>query len=469
MKLGRGSDLRNAATISPPANAARQRGLGAAIPSAVDDTLARPGQSLDAGLRADMEPRLGRDLSHVRIHTDAAAAAAAQALGAAAYTAGDDIGFGAGRYRPESHEGRRLLAHELAHVAQPRTGAAQGIAAADHPSEREARQVADTIVAGGRATPSAVVGGAVQCQSLPGMDTLPPLHGSEGLLDNASPFLAAAVGSTTLDGFDTGKSELKPDHQTQLASTAHNITVLLKQYPLSTIRIIGYADTVGGDEKNHALGETRAAVVKQALVDLGISEGSMQMSSKGEGAPQAVETRNETPNVKNRRVEVRFEPKKMNLPSMLPELKWPDPSQPKLPDFRKDSEWGMAPDPFGIKGSLLTPPPPRPGPLRPDSQSLPPDFWKPIPPLPKGAKPKSVIDVIGEKVLDPVIDKVLGGLSKDLRDKIKDAARSGVAAGVSKGARAFAEANGVTDTEALDAIENATKAGIKMKAGEEQP
>ena len=46
---------------------------------------------------------------------------------------------------------------------------------------------------------------------------------------------------------------------------------------------------------------------------------------------------------------------------------------------------------------------------------------------------------------------------------------SNVAAGVSKSARAFAAANGVTDTEALDAIENATKAGIKMNGGEEQP
>lgn len=460
MKFGRGSDLRNAATISLPANVARQRGLGAAIPPAVDDTLARPGQSLDAGLRAEMEPRLGRDLSHVRIHTDAVAAASAQALGAAAYTAGADIAFGAGRYRPRSLEGRRLLAHELAHVAQPKTGAAEGIAAADHPSEREAHQVADTIVAGGRATPSAAVGGAIQRQPLPGMDTLPPLHGSDGLLDNASPFLAAAVGSTTLDAFDTGKSELKPGHQTQLASTAHNITVLLKQYPLSTIRIIGHADTVGADDKNLVLGETRAAVVKQALIDLGIDEGLMRMSSAGEGPPQAVDTRDNTPNAKNRRVEVHFEPKKMNLPSMLPQLTWPDPlntqepSKPVLPDVRLPPTWTL---------------PPRPGPLRPESQQLPPDFWKPIPPLPKGAGPKSVIDVIGETILDPVIDKVLGGMSKEVRDKIKDAARSGVAAGVSKGARAVAAANGVTDTGALDAIENATKAGIKMKSGEQQP
>lgn len=448
--------------------------LGRALRPKTDAAIARVGlrtssTPLDAKVRVSIEPLLGSDFSNVRVHTDTQAAASAQALGAAAYTAGNAIAFAPGRYQPNSTEGRKLLTHELAHVAQPATSGAAMFSQPGDTSEREADRVADTVAAGGSARPAVAASGMIQRQPFEGMDTLPPLRGSEGLLDNASPFLAAAVGSTTFDGFDTGKSELKPDHQTQLAATAHNITVLLKQYPLSTIRIIGYADTVGGDEKNLALGETRAAVVKQALFDLGINEGLMQMSSKGEGAPQAVETRNNTPNVKNRRVEVRFDPKKMNLPSMLPELKWPDSSQSKLPDFRKDPQWVTQPDPFGIQGALLKPPPPRPGPWRPDSQSLPPDLWKQIPPLPKGAKPKSFIDGIGEKVLDPVIDKVLGALSKGLRDKVKDVARSGVAAGVSKGVRAFAEANGVTDPQALDAIENATKAGIKMKAGEEQP
>ncbi len=423
------------------------------------------GAPMDANVRASIEPLLGSDFSHVRIHTDTDAAASAQALGAAAYTTGNAIAFAPGRYQPNSTEGRKLLTHELTHVAQPVASGAAAFSRSSDASEQEAERAAEIIAAGGSVRPSVAASGKIQRQPLPGMDPLPPLRGTEGLLDHASPFLAAAVGSTTLDGYDTGKSELKSDHQTQLASTAHNITLLLKQYPLSTIRIVGYADTVGNEGNNLTLGDTRAAVVKQALIDLGIGEASMQASSKGEGAPQAVATKNETPNAKNRRVEVRFEPKKMNLPSMLPELKWPDPGQSKLPDFRKQPVWVMPPDPFGIKGGLSTPPP-RPGPWRTESQPFPQDFLKP---LPKGPKPKSFIDVIGEKVLDPVIDKVLGGLSKDLRDKVKDAARSGVAAGVSKGARAFAEANGVSDPQALDAIENATKAGIKMKSGEEQP
>lgn len=65
-----------------------------------------------------MEPRFGRDLSHVRVHVDPAAADSARALSAQAYTVGSDVVFGAGRFAPASRDGRRLLAHELAHAVQ---------------------------------------------------------------------------------------------------------------------------------------------------------------------------------------------------------------------------------------------------------------------------------------------------------------------------------------------------------------
>lgn len=76
------------------------------------------GRPLSEATRAFFEPRLGRDLSHVRVHTDAGAARAARALNAAAYTRGSDIVFGDGHGTPESRAGRMLLAHELAHVVQ---------------------------------------------------------------------------------------------------------------------------------------------------------------------------------------------------------------------------------------------------------------------------------------------------------------------------------------------------------------
>ena len=60
----------------------------------------------------------GFDFSRIRIHTDTAAAESATALDAVAYTTGHHIVFGAGRYRPETAEGRKLLAHELVHTVQ---------------------------------------------------------------------------------------------------------------------------------------------------------------------------------------------------------------------------------------------------------------------------------------------------------------------------------------------------------------
>jgi hypothetical protein len=77
--------------------------------------------TLDAASQARFEPHFG-DLSGVRIHTDAAAAESARNLGANAFAIGDDISFARGTYAPESAEGQRLLAHELAHVKSPLSG-----------------------------------------------------------------------------------------------------------------------------------------------------------------------------------------------------------------------------------------------------------------------------------------------------------------------------------------------------------
>jgi len=84
----------------------------------VDGALSNAGRPLEPGARRSMEARFGRDFSHVRVHDDARAAATARSVDAAAFTVGEDVVFGPGRYDPSSDEGRRLLAHELAHVVQ---------------------------------------------------------------------------------------------------------------------------------------------------------------------------------------------------------------------------------------------------------------------------------------------------------------------------------------------------------------
>ena len=85
------------------------------------------GRPLPAATRAAFEPRLDRDLGDVRLHADSRAASATAEIGARAFTKQSDIYFGTDQLRPGTAQGDRLLAHELAHVAQQkqRCGAIQ--------------------------------------------------------------------------------------------------------------------------------------------------------------------------------------------------------------------------------------------------------------------------------------------------------------------------------------------------------
>ncbi|HST20354.1 MAG TPA: DUF4157 domain-containing protein [Blastocatellia bacterium] len=76
------------------------------------------GEPLSENVRAEFEPRFGQDFSEVRVHKGGQAEESARSLNARAYTTGRDIAFGAGEYKPETDEGKKLIAHELTHVVQ---------------------------------------------------------------------------------------------------------------------------------------------------------------------------------------------------------------------------------------------------------------------------------------------------------------------------------------------------------------
>jgi uncharacterized protein DUF4157/lysine-specific metallo-endopeptidase family protein len=95
------------ASVSRPLSAGEIRGLGVGTPLATDT-------------RRFFEPRLGADLSGVRVHAGDRAGDMARRVGARAFTYRQDIVFAPGEYRPQTSEGRRLLAHELAHTLQHR-------------------------------------------------------------------------------------------------------------------------------------------------------------------------------------------------------------------------------------------------------------------------------------------------------------------------------------------------------------
>ncbi len=94
-----------------------------AAPAAAGIASARSGgDALPAAERAFFEPRLGADLSRVRVHDDASADGLNRQLGARAFTVGHDLFFARGEFRPGTPAGRHLIAHELAHVMQQREG-----------------------------------------------------------------------------------------------------------------------------------------------------------------------------------------------------------------------------------------------------------------------------------------------------------------------------------------------------------
>lgn len=122
-----------------------------AIPGIVDDVLRGAGQGFDGAPRTFMEARFARDFSGVRLHTDGRAAESANAVDAMAYTVGNHIVFGAGRYAPGTPAGASLLAHELTHVAQNAGGFAAAATAIGRPgdaAEVEADRVAGNVMRG---------------------------------------------------------------------------------------------------------------------------------------------------------------------------------------------------------------------------------------------------------------------------------------------------------------------------------
>jgi hypothetical protein len=167
-------------------------------PSIVHDVLRSPGHPLDTNTRAFVEPRFGHDFSRVRVHADAEAADSARAVNALAYTVGHHVVFGSGQYAPWSSAGRRLLAHELAHVVQ------QGGSATTPPVqlhvnqvndrfEKEADGIADSIVSA-KSSFRAQLGSA--SGDVPTEEEIP--FTQDIRLPGGSPLRLSSTGTTTL-------------------------------------------------------------------------------------------------------------------------------------------------------------------------------------------------------------------------------------------------------------------------------
>ncbi|HEX4610558.1 MAG TPA: DUF4157 domain-containing protein, partial [Urbifossiella sp.] len=259
-KAGRGAVPKNVPRVAA--------GLGAVgeAPASVQDVLNTPGQPLDTTTRGFFEPRFGRDLSSVRVHTDPAAADSAAAVQARAYTVGPHITFADGQFAPVTGAGRALLAHELTHVIQQNS---------TRPPSLIQRQPA-------AATPQ----------------PFPTIFGAESPTQSAS-----RDGSFTLDAFALDKSDLTAEHQRRILRQAQTMVGLLHSFPDSFVTVVGHTDATGSEAHNKALGQQRADSVLEALVAAGVPRDAARSGSLGEGVP-LVDTQAQEP--RNRRVEINF-------------------------------------------------------------------------------------------------------------------------------------------------------------------
>jgi hypothetical protein len=94
-----------------------------------------PGRPLEQDARHDMERRFGTPLGDVRVHDDAGAARLATGLGASAFARDRDIYFAAGLAHFNTALGRRVLAHEVAHVVQQRAPSSPGVRLVSRPGD----------------------------------------------------------------------------------------------------------------------------------------------------------------------------------------------------------------------------------------------------------------------------------------------------------------------------------------------
>ena len=97
----------------------------------------------------------------------------------------------------------------------------------------------------------------------------------------------ATVGDRVLFEFD------KFDLQAQARQTLDRQAAWLKQYPSVTVRVEGHCDERGTREYNLALGQRRAAAVRDYLVVLGVSASRVDVISYGKERPEVVGSNND--------------------------------------------------------------------------------------------------------------------------------------------------------------------------------
>ncbi len=217
-------------------------------PASVDRALASPGRPLELALRHEMEQGFGYDFSRVRVHTGTAAEQSARDVNAQAYTVGRNVVFGAGRFVPGSHEGMRLLAHELTHVAQQ-----SGVDGMSFGQSKDSIQ------------------GAIAQQTIQRTPLCPDKRDSGEVTKSQSPTGVLAVDTL----FDAAKESLSvqdfgidqdsvPPTMTQSDDWRRMMSMILGD-PTTQVAVLGYSDCIGTEQNNQSLRDRRADAVVKAM------------------------------------------------------------------------------------------------------------------------------------------------------------------------------------------------------------
>lgn len=99
--------------------------------------------------------------------------------------------------------------------------------------------------------------------------------------------------------FDFNSAELKPGSK----KVVTELTGFLNEYPERKILIEGYTDSIGSAEYNRQLSKKRAAALRTALLENGVSPTKVDIKAYGEEYPVATNI-NEAGRQQNRRVEI---------------------------------------------------------------------------------------------------------------------------------------------------------------------
>lgn len=437
------------ADITPGNRKLRQKSLSskqdentAGIPPIVPEVLHSEGKPLDSATRNTMESYFNRDFSQVRTHTDTKAARSAEVIDARAYSLGQDIVFGEGAFAPDETEGKKLLAHELAHVTQqtdestelPTSPDSLSVGNEADAEEHAAQQAADRMVAredgdaiaNQASSSSQPSSGLIRRQEVPGQE----IPGNVDPTLRVSPFWARAMGSLILEDFAIDSAVLTSAHQAQIDDLAETILRLRRQYPAATLSVVGHTDATGSEAHNMTLGQQRADAVRDALVAAGVPAEIIFTSSRGEESLRVETQRHEG---RNRRVEVIFQPEplaRLDIPPLTLEPEQPPldlqldlPIQPETPEER-------------IERILTTPVP-----ELPPRRSFNEMFWERV-----------------NEGLDDIMDTF--NIPESWRDLIRRAARAGIERGaqeILEQALDSADIHG----EAREAIEAAVRAAME--------